>query len=109
MTSFARARDGRRVSSHALLQRASGVFASDGNIYEGYSMNGNFEQGCSTKGYGDYTEHCAGLVWAVVEGIFGARLDSDMSDNTVAAIEPQFPPEWRTASMRVPLRGMCCG
>ena len=102
---LARARDGRRVSSHALLQRASGVFASDGNIYEGYSMNGNFKKGCSTKGYGDYTEHCAGLVWAVVEGIFGARLDSDMSDKTVAAIEPQFPPEWRTASMRVPLRG----
>ena len=35
----------------------------------------------------------------------GARLDSDMSDKTAAAIEPQFPPEWRTASMRVPLRG----
>lgn len=105
---LARARGGRRRSSHALLTTASGVFAADGNIYEGYSMKGDFKKGggCSTKGFGDYTEHCGGYIWAVVEGMFGLNLDSDSAKRTVASIYPQLPPEWNTASLRIPLRGM---
>lgn len=100
-----------------LLQSFAGTVVRHGNIYEGYDMNGCglAKCGCTTSGFGDYLEHCAGLIWTVVEGLFGLDFDSRAAgshgngrlrdDSWMARIEPHFPKAWRNASMTTFVRG----
>ena len=57
-----------------------------------------------TSGYGDYFEHCGGVIWSVVEGPFGLNFDSDAE--AAATLTPRFPEEWTEASLAVFLRGL---
>jgi len=102
---MARYKYSQSARAFTLLQRISSVIAKHQNIYEGYDMSGCGLQkcGCTTSGFGDYLEHCGGLIWAVVEGVFG--LDFDSGDGFVATIEPRFPDSWPNASLTTSLRG----
>src|ERR1035437_7705349 len=64
----------------------SRIFDRDNDIYEAYDMNGKIVQG--TDGWGNYTEHSGGYIWAIVEGLFGFNFDSD--NKAVASINLNF-------------------
>eukprot|EP00939_MAST-03C_sp_MAST-3C-sp1_P002685 g2685.t1 len=102
---MARAHNGQEARSYELLTKISETVVSQHDIYEGYDMQGCGKKscGCTTSGFGDYFEHCGGLVWSVVEGVFG--LDFDSTPSYVATLEPHFPSTWKNASMRTRLRG----
>jgi hypothetical protein len=85
----------------ALLQRISQLFARDHNVYEAYNMYGTIAPG--TLGWGNYTEHCGGYLWALTEGPFGLDFDSD--GEAVATFHPHFPSEWTQAQARIYVRG----
>ncbi len=84
-----------------LLQRISGIFSRDQNVYEAYDMRGNVYVG--TGGWGNYTEHCGGYIWAVIEGPFGISFESDLE--ATATMEIRFPESWSTADATIFLRG----
>jgi hypothetical protein len=84
-----------------LLERISEIFARDRNAYEAYDMFGNISFG--TAGWGNYTEHAGGYVWAVIGGPLGVDFDSD--EHAVATIAPRLPAEWTSASTELYLRG----
>jgi hypothetical protein len=98
---LARYRSGNPKRGLELLERISEIFARDRNVYEAYDMYGDIVTG--TAGWGNYTEHSAGYVWAVAGGPFGADFDSD--EHAVATIEPRFPSEWTSASAEFYVRG----
>eukprot|EP00940_MAST-03C_sp_MAST-3C-sp2_P002997 g2997.t1 len=102
---LARFRTGRRDRAFQLLQRISSTIARQGDIYEGYDMNGCGLKkcGCTTSGFGDYLEHCGGIILTVVEGVFGLNFDS--TTDYAAEIDPRFPNDWTNASMRTFVRG----
>lgn len=84
-----------------LLNRISEIFARDRNVYEAYDMYGDIVPG--TSGWGNYTEHSGGYIWAVVGGPFGISFDSDAE--AVATVAPQFPEDWPSADLTVYIRG----
>jgi len=101
---------------YSLLKRFSNVVVDHANIYEGYDMTGCGLQkcGCTTEGYGDYLEHCGGLIWAVTEGVFGLNFDTFAgyeNEGTYVATMSIFTLQglafvsWRIASIRFYLRG----
>ena len=98
---LARYRSGNADRGFQLLERISQIFARDRNVYEAYDMYGDIVPG--TKGWGNYTEHCGGYMWAVAEGPFGADFDSD--EEAVATIQPRFPAGWNSASAEFYVRG----
>eukprot|EP00756_Hemistasia_phaeocysticola_P028835 Hpha_TRINITY_DN16194_c8_g1::TRINITY_DN16194_c8_g1_i1::g.7241::m.7241 len=102
---LARARVGQHNRSFDLLRRMSSVIVSQHDIYEGYDMSGcGLERcGCTTAGYGDYLEHCGGIIWSVVEGVFGLSFES--TPLWAAEITPRFPQQWRNASLTTYVRG----
>lgn len=69
--------------------------------------------GCTTNGYGDYLEHCGGLVLAYMGSVFGVDFDSGGTDATatanatwyIATVAPRFPKAWGSASATTYLRG----
>jgi hypothetical protein len=85
-----------------LLKRISEIFARDQNVYEAYTMAGKIAPG--TLGWGNYTEHCGGFIWALVEGPLGLSLESDQE--ALATLHPgRFPQQWSSAQTQVWLRG----
>ena len=84
-----------------LLKRISEIFARDQNVYEAYTMAGKVAPG--TLGWGNYTEHCGGYVWALVEGPLGLSLDND--PEALATLHPRFPQQWSSAQTQLWLRG----
>ena len=98
---LARYRSGNPRRGMQLLKRISEIFARDGNVYEAYDMYGDIVPG--TLGWGNYTEHSGGYLWAVVGGPFGISFDSDAA--AVATVSPQFPDNWPSADATVYLRG----
>jgi cellobiose phosphorylase len=70
-------------------------------VYEAYNMYGTIAPG--TLGWGNYTEHCGGYLWALTEGPLGVDFDSDRE--SVATLHPHFPSEWTQAQTRIYLRG----
>ena len=84
-----------------LLKRISEIFARDQNVYEAYTMSGRVAPG--TLGWGNYTEHCGGYIWALVEGPLGLSLESDQE--ALATLHPRFPQEWSSAQTQLWLRG----
>ncbi|MGD0129802.1 MAG: hypothetical protein ABSF46_31155 [Terriglobia bacterium] len=85
-----------------LLERISQIFARDHNVYEAYTMAGKIAPG--TLGWGNYTEHCGGYIWALVEGPLGISLESD--PDALATVRPgRFPRQWSTAQTQFWLRG----
>ena len=84
-----------------LLKRISEIFARDQNVYEAYTMSGKIVPG--TLGWGNYTEHCGGYIWALVEGPLGLNLDSD--GQALATLHPRFPTSWSSAETQLWLRG----
>jgi hypothetical protein len=98
---MARYRTGNPERGYQLLYSISEIFARDRNVYEAYDMYGDIVPG--TLGWGNYTEHSGGYMWAVAEGPFGADFDSD--EQAVATFAPQFPAEWTTASAEYYVRG----
>jgi hypothetical protein len=91
---LARYSSGNPARGFELLQRMGEIFARDGNVYEAYDMYGDIVPG--TKGWGNYTEHCGGYIWAVAGGPFGTDFDSDAQ--AAATIKPQFPEGMTSAS-----------
>ena len=110
---MARYKTGQTARALALLESFAGTVVAHGNIYEGYDMNGCglSKCGCTTAGFGDYLEHCGGLVWTVVEGTFGLDFDSSAggggqsAPHFAATIEPRFPTAWVNASLVTAVRG----
>jgi hypothetical protein len=107
---MARYKQGQAARALALLRSFAGTVVEHGNIYEGYDMRGCGLQkcGCTTAGFGDYLEHCGGLIWTTVEGPFGLDFDSRAGSGAGswhARIEPRFPSSWRHASMHTSVRG----
>jgi hypothetical protein len=98
---LARYHTGNPTRGFQLLRRISEIFARDRNVYEAYDMYGDIVQG--TSGWGNYTEHCGGYLWAVSEGPFGADFDSD--EQAAATVQPRFPAEWTSASAEFYVRG----
>lgn len=98
---LARYRSGNDARGYALLTRISEIFSRDNNVYEAYDMMGIIDKG--TKGWGNYTEHCGGYVWALSEGPFGLECESD--EQSLATMAPRFPRDWTGASMDFYLRG----
>lgn len=98
---LARYRSGNNARGYELLERISEIFVRDNNVYEAYDMMGIIDKG--TKGWGNYTEHCGGYVWALSEGPFGLECDSD--EQALATMTPRFPPDWTNASMDFYMRG----
>lgn len=98
---LARYRSGNPRRGLELLKRISEILARDGNVYEAYDMYGNVVPG--TLGWGNYTEHSGGYVWAVVGGPFGISFDSDAE--AVATVAPQFPESWPSADATLYIRG----
>lgn len=85
-----------------LLERISQIFARDHNVYEAYTMSGKIAPG--TLGWGNYTEHCGGYIWALVEGPLGVSFDSD--PEALATVRPErFPQQWSSAQAQFWLRG----
>jgi len=87
-----------------LLKSISRLFARDQNVYEAYTMFGTIAPG--TLGWGNYTEHCGGYLWALTEGPFGIDFDGDQE--ALAVIHPQFPSDWTAARTRFFLEGTEC-
>jgi len=105
---MARYRSGQNDHALSLLSKFSSIVVQHHNIYEGYDMNGCGLQscGCTTSGFGDYLEHCGGLIWSVVDGLFGWNFDSK-SNEYAATIEPRFPSSWtKRSEMKTSLRGL---
>ena len=105
---MSRYRSGQHDRAFALLKRFSSIVSEQNDIYEGYDMNacGLQKCGCTTSGYGDYLEHCGGLIWSVVDGLFGWNFDSK-STEYVASIEPRFPSSWsKQSEMITTIRGL---
>ena len=50
--------------------------------------------GCTTSGFGDYLEHCGGIILTVVEGVFGLNFDS--TTDYAAEIDRASPMTGRT-------------
>jgi hypothetical protein len=98
---LARYKTGNRERGFDLIQNISRIFNRDNDIYEAYDMNGKIVQG--TYGWGNYTEHSGGYIWAIVEGIFGFSFDSD--NKAAASMNPNFPDEWKNADIKVIIRG----
>ena len=98
---LARYRSGDPARGLALLKRISELFVRDHNVYEAYTMFGTVAPG--TLGWGNYTEHCGGYIWSLIEGPFGLDFDSDR--DAVATLKPRFPEEWDRAEARVYVRG----
>ncbi len=98
---LARYRAGDPARGLALLRRISELFVRDHNVYEAYTMFGTVAPG--TLGWGNYTEHCGGYIWSLVEGPLGLDFDSDR--DAVATLNPRFPEEWDRAEARVYVRG----
>ncbi|HXX21836.1 MAG TPA: hypothetical protein VEO19_01650 [Terriglobia bacterium] len=85
-----------------LLKRISEIFARDQNVYEAYTMSGKIAPG--TLGWGNYTEHCGGYIWALVEGPLGLSFERDRE--ALATLRPQrFPHEWSSAQAQFWVRG----
>lgn len=105
---MARYKTGDAAGAFDRLQRIAGIIASQEDIYEGYDMTGCGLKrcGCTTSGFGDYLEHCGGLIWSVTEGMFGVNFDSNASAGTVATISPHFPHTWTSAAMSTRIRGI---
>ena len=105
---MSRYRSGQNDRAFALLSKFSAIVSEQHDIYEGYDMNacGLQKCGCTTSGYGDYLEHCGGLIWSVVDGLFGWNFESK-STEYVASIEPRFPSSWsKHSEMVTTLRGL---
>lgn len=102
---LARYRRGDPGRAYELLLRMSRIFARDGNVYEAYDMKGEPVRG--TLGFGNYTEHSGGYIWAVAEGLFGIDFDSDAE--AVATIRPHIPAGRQSASAAFYLRGTRIG
>lgn len=83
-----------------LLRRIANAFVGTENIMESYTMAGTVGTDPGT----DYLEHCAGFVWALVDGPLGVNFDSDME--AVATISPQLSPSWDEASAYLVFRGV---
>ena len=98
---LARYKTGNRERGFELIQNISRIFNRDNDIYEAYDMNGKIVEG--TYGWGNYTEHSGGYIWAIVEGIFGFSFDSD--NNASATMNPNFPDNWTNAEISVIIRG----
>jgi hypothetical protein len=98
---LARYSSGNPQRGYQLLRRISDVFSKYQNVYEAYDMYGEVDQG--TSGWGNYTEHSGGYVWALSEGPFGLFCDSD--EEALATVAPRFPPHWRDASIVFMVRG----
>ena len=105
---MARYKIGDPKGAYRNLEKISSIIAAQGDIYEGYDMNGCglAKCGCTTSGYGDYLEHCGGLIWTVTEGVFGISFDS--TSEYAAKIEPNFftTQGWKTASLTTRIRGL---
>lgn len=98
---MARYKTGKSERGFNLIQNISRIFNRDNDIFEAYDMNGKIIEG--TFGWGNYTEHSGGYIWAVVEGIFGFNFDSD--GKVAATMKPNFPDEWGSAEITVFVRG----
>jgi len=98
---LARYRTGNSERGIQLLDRISEIFARDRNVYEAYSMWGTIAPG--TLGWGNYTEHAGGYLWALTEGPFGIVLESD--GEALGTITPRFPETWSHADTTVRVRG----
>ncbi len=98
---LARYRTGNSQRGIELLNRISQIFARDRNVYEAYTMWGTIAPG--TLGWGNYTEHAGGYLWALTEGPFGIVLESD--GEALATITPRFPGAWSHADTSVQVRG----
>jgi hypothetical protein len=98
---LARYKTGNSEHGLELIQNISRIFNRDNDIYEAYDMNGKIVEG--TYGWGNYTEHSGGYIWAIVDGIFGFNFDSD--DKAAASIHPNFPDDWKNAEISVIIRG----
>ena len=85
-----------------LLKRISQIFTRDQNVYEAYTMSGKIAPG--TLGWGNYTEHCGGYIWALVEGPLGISMERD--PEALATVRPErFPQQWSSAQTQFWLRG----
>ena len=80
-----------------LLRRIANAFVGTEIIMESYTMAGIV----GTNAGIDYLEHCAGFVWALVDGPLGVNFDSDME--AAATISPQ---SWDEASAFLVFRGV---
>jgi len=98
---LARYGSGNPQRGYELLLTISRLFKRDENIYEAYTMQGQLAEG--TNGWGNYTEHSGGYIWAVFEGPFGIRCESDQL--ACATIQPQMPDSWSNADLSFYLRG----
>jgi hypothetical protein len=98
---LARYRSGNPARGMDLLRKISRIFARDHNVYEAYTMFGTIAPG--TLGWGNYTEHCGGFLWAITEGPFGIDLDGD--DEALAVIRPRLPDDWLQARATFFLEG----
>jgi hypothetical protein len=98
---LARYKTGNSERSYDLIKNISSIFNRDNDIYEAYDMNGKIVEG--TYGWGNYTEHSGGYIWAIVEGIFGFSFESD--NNAAASMHPNFPGEWKNAEISITIRG----
>lgn len=98
---LARYKTGKSERSLDLIRTISAIFNRDNDIYEAYDMMGKIVEG--TNGWGNYTEHSGGYIWAIVEGIFGFNFDSDIK--AAASMHPNFPDDWKDADISVIIRG----
>ncbi len=98
---LARYRHGDPARAYELLRRISEIFVRDQNVYEAYDMSGKPVGG--TLGFGNYTEHSGGYIWAVAEGVFGVDFDSDAE--AVATIRPHIPATCASADAALYVRG----
>lgn len=98
---LARYHTGQGEHGAKLLRRISEIFARDRNVYEAYTMYGTIAPG--TLGWGNYTEHCGGFLWALTEGPFGVSFESD--EEAVATVRPWFPRGWSSGEAGLVLRG----
>lgn len=101
---LARYYSGRDRRGYELIQKISEIFARDRNVYEAYDMEGKVVPG--TAGWGNYTEHAGGYLWAMVEGPFGIDFESD--NEAVANVRPRYPDFWKSAEVELFIRGMKC-
>ena len=83
-----------------LLRRIANAFVGTEIIMESYTMAGIV----GTNAGIDYLEHCAGFVWALVDGPLGVNFDSDME--AAATISPQLSQSWDEASAFLVFRGV---